>query len=430
MKVSKTHFKAIHILLIACMLTACSSLKNRKIEKNLTERLNLNGFDNHFTGFMVYAPESQDTLMALNAHKFFTPASNTKIFTLYTALKILGDSIPSLRYYALKDTVYFQGTGYPGSLHPAFNDSSIVQFLQSFQNLVYVPANFPEGRFGPGWAWEDFDSAFSPERSSLPLYGNVLTYIRHSEPEVVPEYFTDSISTVALPGRRLEHKNTFYFNPGGRDSLTVPFKTGIKLTADLLEIAIKKPITIKEQFPEGKKTLLYGNTPADSLYKQLMEESDNFIAEQLLLTSSAALTDTLSSRLARDFVLDTYLSELEDHPRWVDGSGLSRYNLFTPASMIHVLEKLYKEFGTDRILTIFPAGGKEGTLEDWYGTTGGPYVFAKSGTLGNTYCLSGYMITSSGRFLLFSFMNNHFMESSSQLKPRIEVILEAMRDSY
>ncbi|MBT8279992.1 MAG: D-alanyl-D-alanine carboxypeptidase [Muriicola sp.] len=396
----------------------------------MTEKLTRHGFEDHFTGFLVFAPEAKDTLMAINAHKYFTPASNTKIFTLYTSLKILGDSIPSLRYHVIKDTVFFQGTGHPGSLHPAFKDSSIVQFLRSFKTLTYVPANFSEGRFGPGWAWEDFDSEFAPERSSFPLYGNVLTYIRNSHPEIVPEYFKDSTSAVALPGRRLEHKNTFYFDPSGRDSLKVPFKTGIKLTADLLKRVFEKPVTIRKRFPEGEKKLLYGNTAADSLYKGLMEDSDNFIAEQLLIASSAALTDTLSSKLARDFILDTYLANLEDQPRWVDGSGLSRYNLFTPASMIHVLEQLYKEFGRDRILAIFPAGGKEGTLEDWYGTTGPPYVYAKSGTLGNTYCLSGYMITTSGKFLLFSFMNNHFMGGSSQLKPKIEAILEEMRDSY
>ncbi|MEZ2415607.1 D-alanyl-D-alanine carboxypeptidase/D-alanyl-D-alanine-endopeptidase [Muriicola sp. E247] len=430
MKIHISTVNVILIFLIACMLSACSSLKNRKIEKDLSEKLALSGFEDHFTGLFIYAPETGDTLFSVNKHKYFTPASNTKIFTLYTALKILGDSIPSLRYKISSDTLYFQGTGHPGSLHPELKDSSIVSFLQNFENLIYIPAAFSEGRFGPGWAWEDYESAFAPERSSFPLYGNVLTIYRTNNLRVIPEYFGDSISETELSGKRLEHKNLFYIAATNRDSLKIPFKSGNKLTVDLLERATGKPVIKREVFPEGESMLLYGETHSDSLYKLLMEESDNFVAEQLLLASSAALTDTISSSFIREFVLDTYLADLKDHPRWVDGSGLSRYNLFTPASMVFVLEKLYTEFGKERILSIFPTGGKEGTLKDWYGSPDKPYLYAKSGTLGNTYCLSGYLITKSGKFLLFSFMNNHFMESSSRIKPKIEKLLELIRDSY
>jgi D-alanyl-D-alanine carboxypeptidase/D-alanyl-D-alanine-endopeptidase (penicillin-binding protein 4) len=162
----------------------------------------------------------------------------------------------------------------------------------------------------------------------------------------------------------------------------------------------------------------------------MMHESDNLIAEQLLLIASAVLTDTLSSTLARDYILDTYLADLPQKPRWVDGSGLSRYNLFTPASMIYVLEKLYKEVPQTRLFTLFPAGGQSGTLEDWYAGNTEPYVYAKSGTLGNTYCLSGYLKTTSGKVLLFSFMNNHFMEPTSSIKKKIGHILKSIRDTY
>ncbi|NNJ88950.1 MAG: D-alanyl-D-alanine carboxypeptidase, partial [Eudoraea sp.] len=51
-------------------------------------------------------------------------------------------------------------------------------------------------------------------------------------------------------------------------------------------------------------------------------------------------------------------------------------------------------------------------------------------TLGNTYCLSGYMITASGKTLLFSFMNNHFMAPTATIKTQIEQVLETIRDSY
>jgi D-alanyl-D-alanine carboxypeptidase/D-alanyl-D-alanine-endopeptidase (penicillin-binding protein 4) len=162
----------------------------------------------------------------------------------------------------------------------------------------------------------------------------------------------------------------------------------------------------------------------------MMEVSDNFIAEQLLILGSSTLSDTLNSHNAREHVLDNYLSDLRQPPRWVDGSGLSRYNLFTPESMVHVLHTMYNEIPRERLFLFFPTGGKSGTIENWYPGSPDPYIYAKTGSLGNNHCLSGYLLTKSGKTLIFSFMNNHFVESSSEIKKRMQSIFENIRDNY
>ena len=174
MKVFKlpTFLTIVSVLIL--LLSGCSSMKNRAFERKIDHELFQNGFEDHFTGLMIYDPVKGDTLLKKDADKFFTPASNTKIFTLYTALKILGDSLPILRYTAAGDTLYFSGMGNPANLHPYFRDSSAVRFLEGFNVLRYVPGEFGEGRFGPGWAWEDYDGSYSPERSSLPLIRSVM----------------------------------------------------------------------------------------------------------------------------------------------------------------------------------------------------------------------------------------------------------------
>ena len=148
----------------------------------------------------------------------------------------------------------------------------------------------------------------------------------------------------------------------------------------------------------------------------MMQVSDNFLAEQLLILASSTLSDTLSSAKPRDFMLKNHLSNLRQPPRWVDGSGLSRYNLFTPESLVHVLHQMYDEILQQRLFQLFPAGGVSGTIEEWYPGNSEPYIYAKTGSLGNNHCLSGYLLTKSGKTLIFSFMNNHFMESSIEVK--------------
>ncbi len=417
------------ILLTFIYLAGCASQKERRFERKITEALSLRDFDDHFTGLMIYDPITGDTLLGINSDKYFTPASNTKIFTLYTSLKILSDSVPALKYIAQQDTLYFAGTGDPSALHPYFQDSSSVHFLKGFKNLVYVNGLVGEDRFGPGWAWEDYDSAFSPELWSLPLYGNVITIFGDDLLSVIPAYFKDSVELKTSTVKRIEDRNTFYLDPQRKDTIQVPFKNSTALTKILLEGAVGKTISQADSFPVTDRKTLY-SISSDSLYRYMMQDSDNFIAEQLLIIASSVLRDTLSGAMARDYILDTYLADLPHKPRWVDGSGLSRYNLFTPGSMIHVLKALYTEIPRKRLFTFFPAGGISGTLEDWYAGDPEPYVFAKSGTLGNNYCLSGYLITKKDKTLIFSFMNNHFMEPTSTIKTQIEQVLETIRDSY
>lgn len=420
--------KIVVLLLLSLLFVGCASVR-RSLVKKIDIQIKSEQYDNQFTGLLVIDPESKDTIYNINSIKYFTPASNTKIFTLFAALRLLPDSIPTLKYTIENDTLYVQGTGDPSVLHPFFNDSTALHFMDKYENIALYPNNFKDEKFGPGWSWDDYHWHYSPERSGFPLYGNILT-IKYAETlEVQPNYFKDSIVFVDSPVNRELEKNVFYFNPSKKDTVEIPFKVDSGLTKILLEKSLKRKIHITHKIPEGEQQILYG-MPSDSVYKQMMELSDNFLAEQLLILGSATLSDTLNSRKAREYVLDNYLSDLRQPPRWVDGSGLSRYNLFTPESMVHVLHRMYNEIPRERLFLYFPTGGISGTMEDWYPGSPDPYIYAKSGSLGNNHCLSGYLLTKSGKTLIFSFMNNHFMESSAEIKKRMQSIFENIRDNY
>ena len=415
-------------IFIFSLLASCATSKS-KITKVATNKLETSLFKNHFVGLKVYDPASKKTLFEKNSTKYFTPASNTKIFTLYTTLKLLPEYSPLLKYAVKGNTTYIQGTGNPTIVHPYFKDDTAIEFLKKQKNIVLHLNNFTSDKFGGGWAWEDFDTYFSPERGGLPLYGNVVTAYKKGEIETYPSYFKDSVSRRPHSFKRDLVKNIFYISPNLRDTLEVPFKTSSKLTKELLEAETSNKVTITKSFPSIKKTILYG-IATDSIAKRMMYTSDNFLAEQLLIMASSTLSDTLNTNKTINYILKTDLADLEEQPRWVDGSGLSRYNLFTPASFVDVLDKMYTEVPRDRLLSLFPVGGISGTLKNWYKGNPTPYVYAKSGSLGNNYSLSGYLITKSGKTLIFSFMNNHFKTKTSDVKKEMEAVLELIRDNY
>jgi D-alanyl-D-alanine carboxypeptidase/D-alanyl-D-alanine-endopeptidase (penicillin-binding protein 4) len=129
-----------------------------------------------------------------------------------------------------------------------------------------------------------------------------------------------------------------------------------------------------------------------------------------------------------DTLLKSDLKDIPQRPRWVDGSGLSRYNLFSPQDFIYILQKLKNEFGLERLKVILPTGGT-GTLSTLYKKDSG-YIFAKTGTLSNHVALSGFLITKQGKILIFSVLPGNFIGSPTPVRKAIEKFLSNIRQHY
>ncbi|WP_372917473.1 D-alanyl-D-alanine carboxypeptidase/D-alanyl-D-alanine-endopeptidase [Salegentibacter sp.] len=420
------------ILLASCSVTKRTT---KNIDKDFRESP---AFKQGFAGFMVYDPEEKKILYDHNGEKYFTPASNTKLFSLYTGLKILGDSVPALKYKIQNDSLFFTGTGDPSLLNPNLPDSPVLPFLRERnETLVMVLPVYTEKHQGPGWAWDDFNSYYSAERTPLPIYGNLVNFAfktGNEIPEISPEVFLDSIVISEKERnriRRVPRSNAFLFQNPKREnnfSQNVPFHYSPQLVATLLGDTLKKPVYIKDK-PEIEFSERLNSIPADSMYKRMMEVSDNFIAEQILLLAAQEISDTLKSDIAIKHMKETHLKDLTDEPYWVDGSGLSRYNLFTPRTMISLLLKIKEEVPEDRLLSLLATGGESGTLRNSYKAEK-PYIFAKTGTLRHNHSLSGYLLTKKGKLLVFSFMNSNYTVPTSELKDGMEQILLQIRDNY
>ncbi|MBX2928400.1 MAG: D-alanyl-D-alanine carboxypeptidase [Saprospiraceae bacterium] len=404
-------------------------------------------FSQGFTGFALYDPQTRAMIAQYQADKYFTPASNTKILTLQTALNVLGDSLPVLRYLSMGDYLVFWGTGNPAFLHPDLPaDTTVLSFLRSrSEELFFTDFNFKDEHFGPGWSWDDFSDYYQPERSPMPIYGNVARF-RTLGPDsgfvAHPALFRDSIyygpQLEAARGsaiRRSHIGNRFEYNAAAlRPGTTkeVPFDYSPALFTQLLSDTLRRPVRWIDArlLPSDTVRTLY--MPAnDSLYMRLMRDSDNFIAEQLLMMCSEQLFHQQNTAQTIDYAKGRFFNTVPDRLEWWDGSGLSRYNAFTPRTVVHILDRLYRQQPRERLFRIFPAGGVSGTIRDWYpGKNGQPYVFAKTGTLRYVHCLSGFVTTKKGKVLIFSFMHNNHTTGANPLKEEMQKVLRWVQEQY
>lgn len=399
-------------------------------KRHLARQLKTPGYDTQFTGLLLVDLERGDTLISHNALRPFTPASNVKLLTLYAALKTLPERLPALRYRVSGDTLIGWGTGDPSALHPDLADSTTLRLMQAYPVVALVNTLLEDPAHGPGWAWDDYDQYYTPSRSVAPIYGNQLRLVSQEENLMVsPEYFRDSILPQPHGFARAWDSNRFYKQPKPADTLDIPLRTDPDRERALWSAATGRPVLPYPALPADSLQVLPG-IAADSVYKRMMQYSDNFLAEQLMLMVSSTLGDTLSFTRARKYILETYLADLPQKPQWVDGSGLSRYNLICPASVVSLLAKLYREIPEDRLFGLLAQGGQPGTLEDWYVSEDGPYLFGKTGSLANNHNLSGYLRTRSGRLVAFAFMNNHYLEGSAPVKVRMQALLTWVRDHY
>jgi D-alanyl-D-alanine carboxypeptidase/D-alanyl-D-alanine-endopeptidase (penicillin-binding protein 4) len=418
--------KTLYFLLLSMIFIGCKSMIiNVKINKELDSSF----FKNQFTGIYVYDVNADKIVYSYNGERYFTPASNTKIFTLFTGLELLSDSIPAFKYGVDKDTITIQGTGDPTFLHSFFKDSTALKMAKNYKKVNLIIHNIADKKFAPGWAWEDFDSYFSPERSAFPMYGNVIRIQNQNEINVVPAFFENKLKITDRSYGREEFINSFYFGKDRTRETEIPMIIDATLLINLWNDLLPNRVKLVKESSIKPAKIAY-SIPADSLYKRMMKVSDNFLAEQILILASSRLFDTLNSSKARAYILENQLKDLKQKPRWVDGSGLSRYNLFTPISFVEVLTKMYKKIPKERLFSFFPVDGESTTLNDSISKKDTRYIYAKSGTLGNNYNLSGYLITNSNRVLIFSFMNNHFMQPNTKVKEQMQIIFEQLRDNY
>ncbi len=486
---SRFNISGIQLLIINCSLliplTSCS-IEKQIAKSAKADVLDAKALQTAHVGISIFDPAANTYLYNYQGDKYFVPASNIKIPTCYAAMKYLGDSLVGLRYgystsYANDNVIVIQPTGDPTFLHEEFKSQPAFDFLKHYKQKAYwgfLDTIWKDDKWGSGWSWNDYDATYMAERSSMPAFGNIVSI----KLKKVSERFLDS--SLKRPTYNIFKTQTLFFDslinsdisvdsnivfwndetvfsenlywefkreldrneftikkfPSKFSRTAIPFVTNGSQTASWL-IADSLKINFTYLHPFGSNRFYSGHfgvsvdkwnsihsQPTDSLLKPMMHRSDNFFAEQSLLMVSNEMLGVMNDEKIIDTLLKTDFKDLPQKPRWADGSGLSRYNLFTPQDFVAILNKMKNEFGMERLKVILPTGG-EGTISSYYKTDSG-YIYGKTGTLSGVVAFSGFLYTKKGKLLIFSTLVNNHQASATEVRKAVEKFLQGVREKF
>ena len=418
-------------------------------------------------------------LLELQANKRFVPASTLKLLTAAAALRVLGplhrfetalwaDRAPDRR--GAVEQLYLQGTG-----DPALREQDLLALADVLRqqqvrrirgDLVIDDTAFDTARWGTSWAWDDRDDDFSAPVGALNLHGNAITWVLAPGPNAGAPALVQTIPATPYVQSDNRLRTVRAQARTGARVVTGPLGEGAGLMPTqrvevLGNLALgEAPLTRRFAVNDGGQLagwtlreilrrqgiavegeIRRGTTPADAfrlathqspaLATQLtdfVKASDNHGMECLIkrmgVKTRGCGTWMCGLQAVGDYLANEVGLELAALAM-VDGSGLARTNLLSPAQLVRLLQHLQKDLELGPVFVgSLPVAGVDGTLESRFrtGSLRGR-VRAKTGTMGGVSCLAGYMTTQRQELVTFAIMMNGFVGPAARYRKLQEQIL-------
>ena len=358
-----------------------------KLQTDIDAVLQEEPFTNASIGIKVVAVETGDVIYEKNSHKLHHPASTTKLFTAATALAKLGSD------YQFETTLYADtivrgevvGNIYlKGRANPVLQPQDIVKLaddllqmgVTSIQDNIVVDDTYLDAIWeGPGWMWDD-----------RPLWISALS-IREVEPDA------NKMSRALACGHLLK---------------TTLLEKGVNIMGDVVQGTVPS---------DAYSVAKHLSPPLADILKLMNKPSDNWIAELVFKTIGAEVIGEPGTwKKGRD-VVSGFLAEIMDElpmHRFVDGSGLSRYNLLNAELLTRLLVYMYHNFEVmPEFLSSLPIAGVDGTLKNrMQGVSAEKVLRAKTGTLSGVSALAGYTVTADDEVFAFGILISHYVGPS------------------
>jgi D-alanyl-D-alanine carboxypeptidase/D-alanyl-D-alanine-endopeptidase (penicillin-binding protein 4) len=418
---------------------------------------------------LVVDLDSDDVVYEHQPKAMLLPASNQKLITLYSALKLLDVNEPfrtsvyvdkpADKNGVVQGNIYFKFSGDPEL--SATKLQNLVEALKASgvkkvtKDVIIDDAEFDDEYFGQGWSIDQTKFCFSAPISAMNIDRNCFVVgikkkkngfdlMHGSYPNFakIVNKAKDIQSSQQLCDFELKaYANNTYVLDGCYqknslpDSLKIavqnPRINGLELIEYLLrskKIAFRS-INVGKVESKAKEAVFVESRPIHELLKTMSKDSDNLTSESIFKRISAKNTQYAggwknSSKLVKDLLMKDLDLEADDLVV-MDGSGASRKNLISSEVFVKLLKNVYHDKKLkNKFIQCLPVSGKDGTMVNRfrYGDLANE-VYAKTGSMDNVSSLSGYALLSTGKNYAFSIILNNSTLDYSKMKGFEEQLL-------
>jgi len=348
-------------------------------------------------------------------------------------------------------------------------------------NLIGDESYFTGSAIPYGWEWDDLQWYYGAEVSALPLNDNALDLSVKPSTNGAPctvslqpfnpvVRIINTCKTTAAGIKRdltvkkgldqnvLEISGTMPAGDKGfADSVTISHPSelfvallrqrlaakGVVITGQTRVIGTKEKANLAAvTLPAQIEIARLESPPFSIVAAKTLKPSQNMYTETILWTlgeqgRSFSVTgdaktnpflDPKSTSADRGiFVVRNFLNEVGIAPDALvqyDGSGLSRHNLVTPASLVQLYTYMAKQSRYANVwYDALPVGGVDGTLKSRFSDVRtSNNVHAKTGTIDQVSALSGYVTTATGEKVVFSIIVNGVREGRARTSIIDEIV--------
>ncbi|WP_434356735.1 serine-type D-Ala-D-Ala carboxypeptidase [Parasalinivibrio latis] len=387
-----------------------------------------------------------------NADRLVPPASTLKLATALAATLALPEEFRFNTTLELSgNNVIFRFSGDPTltrtNLETLVSNLKKRGIKQITGDIILDTSIFSGYERAPGWPWDILGVCYSAPSSAITVDHNCVQGAIYSEEGKqltrvhVPSFQNITVSTDAAAVTKEQQKSShcdleLYYDNQNTYRLSgcltnrkkpLPLKFAVinpdKFASGIIHSALEKngiqlAGAIKTgKAPSGRILATHQSNPLPALIREMVKDSDNLIADNLLKTLGSQIFHQPGSFANGSEAVKKVLEEkagiLLKNAVIVDGSGLSRNNRVSAHQLSQIVSYIYHHPKLGLMGTL-PVSGVDGTLKYRQSLRQEPVkgrVQAKSGSLYGTYNLAGIVKTEAGKdVLVIQMVSDYFPE--------------------
>lgn len=461
-------------ILAIFVLSAGIAHAQNDISKQIDSLIKSHKLSDAKIGIEIAAVNNPGIVYQKNQNSPLVPASNNKIIITAAALDVLGkDYCHTTTLFGkgkidaatktFNGDIYVKGNGDPNISGRLYNNNSVKVFedwagaLKSKGvtaingNLVLDDTAFDYEFTNPSWLGEIMTEWYAAPVSALSFNDNCIDIIispgaKAGSPVRISTSPATNYVTIKNNCTTSTDKNAkfsiarndkgnvitlsgqYYAKKGAATQFCTIYDPSMYFGFVLWETLSKNGISINGKLLRGKANFKKTDpgvtsfaelrAPLTATLAVTNKKSQNFYAEQLLKTLGREIkgAGSFNNGIA---VVNAFLKKVgvaENIVSVKDGSGLSKQNLQTADSITRVLWYMYHSPNAKEFTASLAQSGEDNTgLEKRLADKPGR-IYAKTGRITGSCCLSGYALGKSGEVYVFSILVNQFKGSEANVK--------------